>query len=330
MRGVSINQENTLATKINPRMRNIRLNNYSRRVTSKKNNLFFVKNSFIPPKQKTVEAGNQTEFLDTTRLVLLSSNPSDMDRSVASPVYQEERREIEIPSISETEDTPKHKRCLSHNPHTVKSKTKRLQESFSDYTSASEVKEDSQYGRKQSEIIHKKKPYVPMDAVLQELILNTSHQNFKVANTSSTKNQPNGGAQHHGNTLTKFKPKTASILRKTENGKKVRRLLDIQQRKVEGNPLFDLPYLTEGDKNSFISHKIHLVPRMLTFSERSAKAGSEAASQPASNNLQPTHAGLPKLRSEVTKSQRVGVKSKLGKELRESVNDGTYESDSEY
>lgn len=148
-----------------------------------------IKNSFDKSKEKINDVTNHTENADTGRFVLLSNNPS---KYIAD---------------SETEDQM-HKRCLSYNNH---SHMKAVFESdnFGEYQAKVAFHE-----RNKSQVAENENSYVPLDKILRELIF-THHQPTQIPNFSSYYSKENF------NKMSKLKPQTAGIAKRSENSRKI-------------------------------------------------------------------------------------------------------------
>eukprot|EP00345_Euplotes_harpa_P007050 CAMPEP_0168318434 /NCGR_PEP_ID=MMETSP0213-20121227/481_1 /TAXON_ID=151035 /ORGANISM="Euplotes harpa, Strain FSP1.4" /LENGTH=313 /DNA_ID=CAMNT_0008319509 /DNA_START=430 /DNA_END=1372 /DNA_ORIENTATION=+ len=205
--------------------------------TSQRRNKYaklIIKNSFDNSKEKPMDVCNQTEQLDSTRRVLLSNNPSDILNATES-------------------NTSKQKRCISLNQTCVSQNLDNM-DSFNDYVSKVMLDDGS------------KNEYVPLDQILQELIL-THHQPVQIPNFSSYYTK-----DIHGK-VGALKPHSSNLARRTEKCRKIKKLPNCYNRqKLED--IYDLPYITEKDKAGFLSKKFTLVSRETSKADSLKEKGS--------------------------------------------------------
>ena len=103
----------------------------------------------------------------------------------------------------------------------------------------------SAQGEDKTEFSSAQKPYIPIDKILKNLVCpNKNDRRGNLAKFDSF-------GKFYITNISGIKPKTA--------GMNIRRKLPV--RKLIPEPSFDLPYVNEREKNSFLSTKINLMPR---------------------------------------------------------------------
>lgn len=103
-------------TRISQRIKSLRSQNVPKKQKKSSHSKLIIKNSFIKTEKKTSEFNCQTDFSDSNRLVLISSNPS-MFKIPDAIGYYGESQGYNSDSEYETETTknPSHKRSISLN-----------------------------------------------------------------------------------------------------------------------------------------------------------------------------------------------------------------------
>ena len=137
--------------------------------------------------------------------------------------------------------------------------------------------------------------------------------------------QPNSG--YHSVNMIRMKPKTAGITKRSESGRKSKRLINVSKRH-QGPVNFDLPYLNEKEKNSFLSTKINLMPRLNNFYSDKGQRGELSMSTVRKENL--TMYQTPKVtKSKTFKTEEGNKMATVAKMVTQQDSQCTYNYDSE-
>jgi hypothetical protein len=146
-------------------------------------------------------------------------------------------------------------------------------------------------GENKSEFSSAQKPYIPIDKILKNLVCpNKNDRRGNLAKFDSF-------SKFYITNIAGMKPKTA--------GMNMRRKLPVRSdnnklyRKLLPEPEFDLPYVNEREKNSFLSTKINLMPRFQYVLEKDSHRDNFTRSELREGMIKHNNIKLPKMEDEV-------------------------------
>lgn len=135
------------------------------------------------------------------------------------------------------------------------------------------------------------KPYIPVDQILQKLVC--PNKNGINGNTAKY----NSLSKYYKANMLKMKPNTATMNKRQKVSVRSGNNKLLHKRQIEQS--FDLPYVNEREKNSFLSSKINLMPRFHNVMEREYQRDNLNRSVINEVKFNQTKLILPKIEDEV-------------------------------